>query len=486
MELFIYRDFGELISLIEHSLKCFCSENINAVLASFQSLDRSKIDPGELVEMKYTMQHWRREVARRALDELHNKKLDYVACLANLGLYLPESYLHQLLQISNARDIAHLIALQGNHTMLQQTSFYREFASLAGPKSRLSFRATKENTRWPYEKWSKNTDFCQYQYCEDGVYYRGYFFRPGDVVLTNVNLDGNGPFTALSEPRNYATHCGFIAILQEKLGKFPVVVETYERGVRAIPLSLFISPNFNSYAEVYRLKGITASQTEKINQAAPQVIREVWGYNFDTLDTDRRYLSCTTVGSVLFEAAGIEAIRAASVFSDAQIAQNCDTLGFYCRHYLSPIDYMRDERMEFVAAIDNNHFEKSVVREISDRCFKQLFSTKKVQLNRFPISFKLTVWGIEQIRKQTILGRIFGGVKRFNPRNLPKGEANLLAVIELLYSKLGRAERVIYKKLAKSLEQEPSGPFIVTNWAQQRQIQEIFRQAYRQAASWFV
>ena len=69
--------------------------------------------------------------------------------------------------------------------------------------------------------------------------YRGVEFTPGDVLLANVNLDGNGVYTTLSDPKSFSSHSAFFAVLKHDGRRFPVVVETYEKGLRPVPLSVF-------------------------------------------------------------------------------------------------------------------------------------------------------------------------------------------------------------------------------------------------------
>ena len=73
-------------------------------------------------------------------------------------------------------------------------------------------------------------------------------FSRGDVLLANVNLDGNGHLHVVEQratPRSFSSHSAVFRHPRNIDGdRFPVVIETYEKGVRPVPSECFSRPAF--------------------------------------------------------------------------------------------------------------------------------------------------------------------------------------------------------------------------------------------------
>jgi len=323
----------------------------------------------------------------------------------------------------------------------------------SGPGVNLDIVANR-SSRWPFEKWRLDERFSRYETAGEGVRYRGVEFAPGDVLLANVNLDGNGVYTSLSDPKSFSSHSAFFAMLEHRGRRFPVVIETYEKGVRPVPLSVFLGPHFCSYVELYRHVEFTAGHADAINAAAARFIEEVRGYNFNSEDLNPAYMSCTAVGRFLHQAAGMTPIRTVSKLAHPNIQGNLGKLGYTYFDFFAPVDFLLSDRFRYAGHIDNNQADRLLARELVDREFRRQFEERQLDPKRFPAMGGLNRWGIRQIRNGTLVGRVIGKVEGFDAHNLPKGPDHLMAVITLAEKQIGE----VIKKTIDACTAELRGP----------------------------
>jgi len=451
-----------LSRLLHLSLPDLLAE-VREIQTDFRSLSRPLLPINELVSLKYQMQHWKQRILGHVLDlvsrsvvEPQDQRLIF-ALLAILELKPTAIQLKLLARWVNEQKSPELkegasfyFAQIAEHALLRKFSSKREKAlqRLAGPRINAPIYANAPS-RWPFEKWVQHEEFQSYQFEEEGVRYRGIGFLPGDVLLTNVNRDGNGVYTAVVEPRAYAYHLGIFAMIEHEGRILPVVLETYKLGVRAIPLSCFLAGKFSSYVEVYRVKERPVGFSSKINSWIAGLPGQTRGYNFDTEDTDRDYLSCTTIGRLAYEQAGGPLIATKSRYiADPQVQKNLAKLDFTRPEFFSLSDFVNDPAMTFVGVVDNNHFEWNIARELCERYFVEFFRSGELQLSRLPVLFWLNRFGIRQMRAGKILGRLIGFPYGLTQRNLPKGPEKVLAVVEIYEHLLARSVRRLVPKIA--------------------------------------
>ncbi len=416
-----------------------CLTWVSQICTDYLGLQRGRVDADQLIQLKFAVIFWRSSLLRSLIQTppaWAGVRPEILAeIFTQLNTYITEPLRRPLAGIVNRELFASLMAQQG-----LTSSDHPQHDPLAGPGIDLQIVANRSSS-WPYERWRKIGRYGAYRFDGDGVQYRGILFRPGDVLLANVNLDGNGIYTALSDPRGFSSHSAFFAILQDAAGRYPAVIETYEKGVRAVPLNVFLGPRFSAYVEVYRYRELSSHHTERINAAALAIMREVNGYNFDSEDTDRQYMSCTSVGRFLHSDAGLRPVETKSYIRDPQIVSNLERLGYTCFSFFAPVDYMLDEKLQCVGWVDNNQFQSLLARELVDRKFRSLFSKSRLNPERFPSRYRVNLWAIGQIRRGTLVGRLISMIEGFDKVNLPKGPDTLLAVITLAEAQLGRSIR---------------------------------------------
>ena len=428
-----YPAVTELSSLTE------ALEKIQGINQAYAGLERHRTDADEILGRKFSVAFWRQRFLNELVHGLpvwlRQDQEGLVRILSELKVLIPETLKARLSQtIRNPELFALLMAEQG----IKSGDLSQELSGKAGPGVDLKITANRSSA-WPFEKWQKIKAFSEYQFEGDGVSYRGVFFRPGDIILSNANLDGNGLYTALADPRSFCSHSAVVAFLTADNHRFPALIETFEKGVRAVPLNVFLGPRFSSYNEIYRHKSLGADNLERLNQAALDAIRNVKGYNFDTEDPDRGYMSCSSVGRFLLQDAGLDKIETKSQIQHPQIQKNLGELGYTFFRFFAPVDYLLDQKLSFVGWVDNNQFDKLLARELVESHFRTLFSQNEISVGKFPFRSRINFWGIDQMRRRTPLGKLISLLEGFDHINLPKGPDRLLSVITLAEAQIGSA-----------------------------------------------
>jgi len=404
---------------------------------AYHALSRPGQEAQDIVDLKLSAIFWRSRLMHRFLSQppawAAAQPDHLLQILLSINTLLSQEQRKRAAGLLPQPALARLLASQGS-----ATPGYPQLDRVSGPSVDLNIIANRGSS-WPYEKWRENDRFARYEFEQEGVRYRGVSFRPGDVVLANVNLDGNGVYTSLSEPRSFSSHSAFFAMLEHKGKRFPVVIETYEKGVRPVPLSIFLGPRFSSYAEVYRHKDYSADHAAKINESASRIIQTVRAYNFDSEDRDPNYMSCTTVGRAMLEAAGLKPARTISALRHPVIQKNLAKVGYTFFDYFGPVDFLLNDCFHIAGVIDNNQIERLLARELIDQEFSRRFSSSDLDPNKFPFPYKLNRWGLGQMRRQTLFGKLFSRIEGFTVDTLPKGPDALMAAILLLEKQIGKS-----------------------------------------------
>lgn len=413
-----------------------CLNRARGIHDAYTRLDRSRAGADEVLELKLATLYWRRELLRRLLEHppawLSTDDNTLAGIIDALHTRLPDSLVAALGHYVSRDTLDYLLARQGMPP--RESPIYR---SLAGPGIALDIRANRRS-RWPFERWKRTREFRLYELRGDGVDFRGMHLRPGDVMLAHVNRDGNGVYTALCEPTRFSSHAAVFAILEDAEGRYPAAIETYEKGVRAVPLNVFLGEGFSAYVEVYRHKDLDDSHPPLINKAAFDMLGYALGYNFDSRSNDRSYISCCTVGSHLHADAGLEPASPKSGIRDPRIQENARKFEFTFFDFFSPVDYLLDDNFRCIGWVDNHQFEDLLARELVEGRFKELFAEGTVNPKRLPLKGKINLWGIRQIRRRSLAGRILGAVEGFDDRTLPNGPDVLMAMIIVIEEQLAK------------------------------------------------
>ncbi len=454
-----------------------CLERARQIREAYASLNREQVGAAQLLEFKFASLYWRRTLLARLHEEppswLDTDDNTFRAVVDALNCRLPDPVLSVLSRHLNPDTIQYLLALQGVAT--DQSTEYR---SLAGPGVTLNIKANR-SSNWPFERWKRKPEFKNYEFSGSGVDFRGVHFRPGDVLLSNVNIDGNGVYTTLSDPTRFSSHSAVFAILEDKGGRYPAVIETYEKGVRAVPLNVFLGERFCAYVEVYRHRDLDDSRASLINDAAIEMMARARGYNFDSRSEDRDYVSCCSVGRQLHLDAGLEPASGKSRIEHPAIQANLEKLEYTSFDFFAPVDYLLDSNFQCVGWVDNHQFEELLARELVESYFRELFMTRTLNPRRLPFMGHVNRWGIGHIRRQSALGKAISLVEGFDHVSLPRGPDPLMAVITIIEAQLGRVVQQTVRRL-KSMEL-PTGYFSLSEFSQRPEVRRHLEASFNPA-----
>ena len=452
-----------------------CIEQIESIHQRYRALASqcSDEDIPHLAAQRLGLILWRQGLLQQYLQQLPawptNERLNY---LLKIGVYPPEGLRAGIADSLEPMQFAQFMARQGVRT--QGTS---GTDPLAGPARVLPVQANSRS-RWPFSRWCDDPQFSEYLFENNKVLYRGIEFMPGDVLLTNTNRDGNGIYIINGIPAGHFPHSGFYALLSHQGRQIPCVMETYEFGVRAVPLNTFLHPRFSSYVEVHRHRDISAEHDAAINACARFLMENTKGYNFDTEDPNRDYVSCTTIGQFMFQDAGLKPITRRSR-SDPEIAKNLAKVGYNSERMLYPIDYARDPIMRCVGWVDNHHGNRLLARWFVERELSRQLATRDLDTGAVPLHSKLNRWAIRQVRAQTMLAKPLEAITGFDQYSLPKGPDALLAIITVLEKALGKKIGALDAYLRKRDQRTPMSPSEIFELLHDRDLITIARQLMR-------
>lgn len=417
--------------------------------AAYRALPRHGGDAWAILAAKVRGVHWRQRMAERLLDDAALDPGERVEALLALAVRLEPGQIERLRARTPRGDgVARVLAAQG-----QRDASAAHLHDLAGPDLDLKIEVNRDS-RWTFARWSKQRAFADYRFEADGVRYRGLLLRPGDLILPNVNLDGNFVYSALSDPKGFCPHAAVFVILQARGRRWPAVIETYEKGLRAVPLCMFLNARYISYAEIYRhrdLDGVSVAHVSDIAYAALAMAR---GYNFNTLDDDRSYVCCTQVARQLYQDLGLPVLEAFGAIVDPGVRDSMTRLDYpHLDVFFTPVDFVRSELFGLVGWVDNGEPAKLMARELVEQRFRERFSRGNLDPARLPRMVRLTHFAIRQVRARTLLAPLISAVTGFDHITLPKGPDRILAIVEPLQAELARAVRGILPDVERHLAQ---------------------------------
>lgn len=427
-------------------------KKMGEIKKSYQHLDRSSLERSQVSRLRFQMQFWRQKVLQILLHEMNlmtdiqeDKLALFFNILADLDIKLNEQHLEDVFVQTNGESfldfspklqeaITRFILSQGDIYRLEtfvERDFLDALDPMLGPQEHLDINPIKSSA-WTFSEWSKLTDFTsdRYKKVEGGFFYKGQVFYPGDILLNNLERDSDGLYTSLTDPMDHFSHAAFYVLLQHEEKEYPAVIEIHEHGVRALPLSVFVSQKFTSYLEIYRYEEMTKDQYVQVNAEAMKLMKNVKGFNFLSSDSDPDYLTCTGVGHSLFQNAGLNFTVPMTPIGNDNLIKNLHKLQFFEEKVISPMDYTEIPKMNLVGVIDNDQ-EKVFLREMVRRKIKDLFSSKELNLDYFPWMYSINKWGVNQMRSGSYLGMILMYLFGFNSDTLPKGPVETVAIIEI-------------------------------------------------------
>lgn len=434
-----------------------CPASVEQLLSRHAAyLERPRNDAWSVLFAKLSTGLWRSQQCRALLDHAADQQaaggaIDeraLVDLLLATGVRLDDDALAALEElVPDVALRAEILARQGRRCP-QTPSLHAS----AGPDLDLKIEVNRDSP-WPFERWREQAGFSEYEFIGEGVRYRGLDLMPGDLLLPNVNLDGNFVYNAISDPKGFCPHSALFGIFEHEGRRFPTIVETYEKGLRAVPLCVFVNERYISYAEIYRHRDLPTNDYARVNEWLAEAIARVKGYNFNTTDPDQSYVCCVSVIQQFYEAFGLQVVGPPGAIRDEGIRQTMTSLDYpWLDAFLTPIDFVLSPFLDCVGVIDNGQMARLVTREFVERRFRHCFSTGRIDPDRMPLRSRLIFFAISQMRRRTLIGRLVSLAMGFDHENLPKGPGRILAIVEPLEAELGAAVRKLMPEVTARLD----------------------------------
>lgn len=482
------------------------------VKKAYLNFERTKATRSDLLELKFRLEHWRFVMKTRLLQAMlasgqSDETLTLINTYQNLQIFTREDQLISLGQHirsltkdwSQDQDLKNaftrLVLKQGDYLITRnvwkQLSLPDDLemvqqSRIDGPHKALKIKPSRES-KWPYERWSALPEMSAY-YREDGrVVFKGLKLEAGDIFLINQHNKSEGTFTFFTEQENLGPHMAIYLEMEQDGKRYPAVYESYENGLRLVPLSTYFNHKFTSYVEVYRYKRKPENWERKLSDMAKVINSEAHGFNLwgnDEKSQNNRYISCTTIVTLLLERTGQEYPGNNSLVP-AGVQTNLIHLGTEINAILSPSDFTVDPRLSLVGWMDNDFHVKHIAGHLIDRQFHYYFDNYDVRPKGS--LYGLYHWGAKRIlRNSFITGPLLLSMFGYNQDNKPDGPAALLAFVLIAEEGLDRAAPRLEKEMDHLiLPYYADTTFSIHELQHKPEIREALIKEMEEVAGWF-
>lgn len=444
-----------------------------------RTLDIPTVSAEDHVVIKYMLSHWKmwtgRYLLRRApggptqfrfaLSNLQklNYTLDRDAILElhSLFLKLPQNERRSRLK----EEYGQLLATRGDpkYTLdiLKQLQLDTALG-LFGPE-RLIKILPIDPSRWKSHGWVKVPGMDAYKWVEGGIEYRGLNIKEGDLLLVDLNKLYDGVNTSFSTPRSSFTHNAVVVFLEHKGRKIPAALEIHSAGLRVVPLNTYLSPDFTSYVEVFRLNDpalVPEHFHERLGALVSTLLREQMGYDFNArpipvggydvmVKEGQRCVVCSSLVDVIYKTFGVSVKIPKSEIHPGERA-HLRRVGLNdladAGTYLTPTDLKLTKQHSRVGIIDNG-FTRNILRELTLGAHdvpgsigyllsQHHLESEKIQPWQRMALYRSVLWIARNIREGSSLGKTLLTLSDFavglNERTRPQAPDEALATVVVL------------------------------------------------------
>ncbi|MGZ3773269.1 MAG: YiiX/YebB-like N1pC/P60 family cysteine hydrolase [Pseudobdellovibrionaceae bacterium] len=341
---------------------------------------------------------------------------------------------------------------------------YKDQNLYIAPKKNLPIYGV-QSSEWPLSRWVNKQELYNYQFDSDGnLLYRNLKLRSGDVIVNQPIERPVGIFTATSEDQSSFAHAAMVVFLKRKYGTLPVVVDVYEKGIRAVPLHLFFSSQVIGYGEIYRFDhSEDAKFNEHLDAQMTELFKHEFGYDLSGSHSHKKSLSCTEFISYVLELLQMPPLENKSQIHPA-VYQNILNLGFMEQKFNMPNDVFQDSRFQIVGFVDNTiSVHEMIVNETLISKFRTNMIEKELAPDHFRVPLIFGGLAIDLARfRFSPLGNLILLFTGFDRKNFPVGAKNILVTVNILDSVFGKAMRSCmapksdcYKGVSNFMEKHP-------------------------------
>lgn len=396
--------------------------------------------PAEMIEYNQLLLEFRAKVGNPVTEGLSKEKVT----LASLKEELISTYCNQQAPSTNERF----------DFQKKLFSLKKKFADQHWDYEGFGFSLYSKNI--DYKDWTKRKEFSLsgYESNQNEVLYRGNKFKTGDILLTNQSSDADGLFSTLLDRDINFAHAAVFINLQYLSESFPAVLEINEYGTRAVPLKSFLAREFNSYIEVFRpKKELTSIQQESLIFETKRFLEETHAFDIYQDRTQDHYLNCARTIELIYKRAEIPLEIGDSKYHHATYT-NLHTLGIQDsigKMLLMPDDYALNGQFNIVGAIANSTIEDMLARNLTRAYFQNIWRTKILNPQSFPVSEKFKFHMIKLIQKNGLASRALLSFLGMSFDEFPSGPATFMSLVTFGDSTMISAVKRVKEELSSNV-----------------------------------
>lgn len=345
-----------------------------------------------------------------------------------------------LLRFVNLRILSDLLARRGrggvsageSALLLNRASIFtpESEALEVAPPDVLAFDGVNASET-KLEDWESDSRFSHYIYKSNVVIFRGIEFRPGDLILNHPQSSPTGLGTVVASEPNLFSHVAMVVFLKRGSRVVPIVVDEHERGVRAVPLSDYLSPKVIQYAEVFRLKdrAVIEGKGEVLSRVVEELLHRDVPY--DLSGTPRpNAMSCVELVNYIYSNSGVEPFPITSGVSDGAYP-NVLSWGPIERNYVTPAQVALNPRVELIGYVDNAiPLQQMIANEAVLRIFRDLMTEKQIDMGEIRRKEAVMAYLIDRMQDpDSILGRILLKLRGIPRSLIPYGSRDFMTSV---------------------------------------------------------
>ena len=272
---------------------------------------------------------------------------------------------------------------------------------------------------------------------DETALYHGIYLKTGDVIVGDINSYGYEYMAATRDSEQTGNHSAIFVMMKDGNRFIPTVFDMHANGLRASPLSHYLDRKINTYLEVYRLKrsysqGLSSTWQHSVREYFNHQLNSQYEFKFDfTADpknNERKKLTCTELVQTALGHGGVDGIEVKTkTRSDAYAPFS--QLGYFSQEYLSPNDYMYDEKYELIGYLDMLNVRRNLLIKLNSVALEYLFQHYQANIPAMKKIISDNVKGINHMKnKGSFLGQLLREVSGLKHSSFPAGHPNLIAI----------------------------------------------------------
>jgi hypothetical protein len=422
---------------------------ISEIRSEYLLVPRLGSDRRSLAEMKYALLSWEDAMIRRILADLARDP-DTQETRALLRALL------RLGPVLNDEEIANLEILRDTSSDISQ-EIAAIILSLQQELDFAPYVPPSRHSSWDWKRISVtdelSIDNYPYEWPSRRVMLRGAALESGDILLVHLKNPSEGLFTAFAEEPNYTYHAAMYLELEGENGIFPVVFESYERGIRVVPAASYFRADHTAFIEVMRWDPAvnTPRRRARLEEVVISALGESWGFNItldDAVSDSDNYISCVTALTTALARAGYPVPETRTGISSAA-RENFLRVGTEAMPFLSPSDFLSMPELTAVAIVDNRGIDMLLAAALANDHLRRQFEEKTLEPDDG--DWRFYRGAVRNVQNRTFLvAPVILGIFGYNQQTFPLGTAEILALVLRLEEEMDPAVEAMEEYLGEN------------------------------------